>query len=210
MIYEKLIDFDKYIISKDGSIISKYWNKPLKNRKATGKDYIYNQFVLKTGKKRWFLRHRVIWYYFNGEIPEGMEIDHINGMPSDNRLENLRVVTHKDNMNNENTVEKLRIANTGEKNPMYGKTLSNKRKKEISEQTKKRWADGIINKNKTVIQMTLEGEFIAEWKSATDCAKQTEFNQSGIQYACNGGYFDKTRNKWHNISQYKGFLWKYK
>lgn len=33
--------------------------------------------------------HRVIWTIINGEIPKGMHIDHINGIPSDNRIENL-------------------------------------------------------------------------------------------------------------------------
>lgn len=41
--------------------------------------------------------HRVIWEMFNGEIPEGMLIDHINGIKDDNRLENLRLVTREQN-----------------------------------------------------------------------------------------------------------------
>lgn len=36
--------------------------------------------------------HRVIWEMFNGKIEEGMEIDHINGIKTDNRIENLRCV----------------------------------------------------------------------------------------------------------------------
>lgn len=32
---------------------------------------------------------------------EDEEVDHINGKPNDNRLENLRIVTHKNNMKNE-------------------------------------------------------------------------------------------------------------
>lgn len=210
MNYEKLIDFERYDISKDGKIFSKYWNKQLKDHKATNKEYIANQLVLKNGETRWFLRHRVIWYYFKGEIPEGMEIDHRNGKPSDNRLENLRLVTPKENMNNPITIERLKKANTGENNPMYGAKLSEERKKEISKYAKEMWINGTLDKNKPVIQMTLDGEFVAEWKSATDCARQTEFRQSGIHYACNGGYFDKARNKWHKCNQYKGYLWRYK
>lgn len=30
--------------------------------------------------------HRIIWEMFNGAIPEGKEIDHINGVKSDNRI----------------------------------------------------------------------------------------------------------------------------
>ena len=37
-----------------------------------------------------------------------MEIDHINTVRDDNRLENLRVVTRKENMNNPKTIDALR------------------------------------------------------------------------------------------------------
>ena len=36
--------------------------------------------------------HRVIWEMHNGGVPDGMEIDHINGVKHDNRIENLRCV----------------------------------------------------------------------------------------------------------------------
>ena len=44
--------------------------------------------------------HRVIWEMHNGKIPESMEIDHINGIRSDNRIENLRIVDGLENMKN--------------------------------------------------------------------------------------------------------------
>lgn len=44
--------------------------------------------------------HRVVWEEANGPIPEGLDIDHINGDTRDNRLSNLRVVTHSDNLKN--------------------------------------------------------------------------------------------------------------
>jgi hypothetical protein len=44
-----------------------------------------------------YAAHRLIYMYHNGLIPEGMEVDHINGIRDDNRIENLRAVTHKQN-----------------------------------------------------------------------------------------------------------------
>lgn len=43
------------------------------------------------------LAHRIIWEMHNGPIPEGMEIDHINHIKDDNRLENLRLVLSRKN-----------------------------------------------------------------------------------------------------------------
>lgn len=42
--------------------------------------------------------HRLVWFLCNGVFPE--EIDHINGNPDDNRIINLRNVSHKENLKN--------------------------------------------------------------------------------------------------------------
>jgi hypothetical protein len=43
--------------------------------------------------------HRLAWLIVTGEWPTA-DIDHINGDPSDNRISNLRVVTHAENQRN--------------------------------------------------------------------------------------------------------------
>lgn len=55
----------------------------------------------------------MIWEAFNGKIPEGYEIDHINTIRNDNRLENLRLFTHKENCNNPLTIENYKQSNKG-------------------------------------------------------------------------------------------------
>lgn len=44
--------------------------------------------------------HRILWELVNGEIPDGMYIDHINGDRLDNNLSNLRLTTSKGNNSN--------------------------------------------------------------------------------------------------------------
>lgn len=47
-------------------------------------------------KQKWYV-HRLVMLAFVGPVPDGMECAHNNGKPSDNRLENLRYATRKEN-----------------------------------------------------------------------------------------------------------------
>jgi len=49
------------------------------------------------GKK--YLAHRLAWFYVNEVWPEN-QIDHINGVKTDNRIANLRAATNKQNHEN--------------------------------------------------------------------------------------------------------------
>jgi hypothetical protein len=50
-------------------------------------------------KGRLYKVHRLIWLYVHGEFPPE-QIDHINGIRDDNRLLNLREVSHQENNKN--------------------------------------------------------------------------------------------------------------
>ena len=54
---------------------------------------------VKLGNQR-YLTHRVIWVLTYGEIDENLVIDHIDGNPWNNKLENLRLVDRKTNQRN--------------------------------------------------------------------------------------------------------------
>ena len=66
-------------------------------RRADG----YRQVALRLDGKQYQLKaHRVAWILAHGAIPDGLQVDHINGIRDDNRLCNLRLVTQRENDQN--------------------------------------------------------------------------------------------------------------
>ena len=62
--------------------------------------YINNGYRTARIKGKAWAVHRVIWAMHNGPLPGILEIDHIDGNPLNNRLENLRAVTRQMNTQN--------------------------------------------------------------------------------------------------------------
>lgn len=56
-------------------------------------------YLSKDGQGKTKQVHRLVYEAFYGPIPEGLQINHINEDPSDNRLANLNVMTPKENTN---------------------------------------------------------------------------------------------------------------
>lgn len=52
------------------------------------------------------LAHRVVAEVYLGEIPPGMEVDHVDADPKNNSVKNLRIVTSKENSRNPVTYAK--------------------------------------------------------------------------------------------------------
>lgn len=71
----------------------------------SGKGY-YRVELCKDGKKKNFSVHRLTYEAFHGTIPPGMTVDHINGIKTDNRLENLQLLTRGDNTRKANKGKK--------------------------------------------------------------------------------------------------------
>lgn len=88
------LDIFDYIEYKDGWL---YWTKTLSNRAIQGSKITStnNLGYIRVGfKQKRYYAHRLIWNLFHGEIPKGYEIDHIDGNPENNLINNLRCVPH--------------------------------------------------------------------------------------------------------------------
>ena len=109
-------------------------------------------------KKR-FLVHRVVAEAFIPNPYNKPEIDHINTIRTDNRVENLRWVTHSENMNNP-------ITHTKSINSKLHYTYN----------------------MKAVIQTSKDGTFIQEYKCTREAERATNIDHRSINKCCKGIY----------------------
>lgn len=93
--------FPDYLASSDGqvkrkTIVQGSHGRPLNPIKCSKYGHVYVN-LYKDKKRHPKLVHRLVLEAFVGPCPEGKEGAHINGIPGDNRLSNLKWATHKEN-----------------------------------------------------------------------------------------------------------------
>lgn len=79
-----------YYADTEGNIYNK--NSQLIKQQVNNKGYLTFKMYLGNKIVVGVKSSRFIYEYFNGEIPEGFQIDHINGIKTDNRICNLQIV----------------------------------------------------------------------------------------------------------------------
>lgn len=134
----------------------------------------------KNGVKKYPIVARLVYETFVGDIPENMQVNHIDENPSNNFVENLNLMTPKQN------------SNWGTRNERVSKAQLNDPRK-----------------SKKVEQIDLAtGEIIATYPSAKEAARQLGIAQCNISRCCNGGF--SWKNKWINVNNAYGYIWRYK
>ena len=183
-IWKDINEYPNYMVSNMGNVKSL-------NYKHTGREKILKSSVdkigymyvglCKNGVKKKCQVHRLVAEAFYGEIPNGMQVNHINEIKTDNRLENLNLMTPKEN------------CNWGTRNKRVAEKATNGKC------------------SKPVLKIDpISNEIVAEFPSLREVERQLGISNSSILKCCKGGYFCKGRNKWVNVSQAYGYKWQYK
>ena len=95
-----MVDWNEYFYYKDGKLYNKASRRRARKDEEAGFDNGNGYRRVSLNGTRYRV-HRIIWELHNGEIPSGMQIDHIDQDRSNNNITNLRVVTNKENLKNQ-------------------------------------------------------------------------------------------------------------
>lgn len=163
-IWKDIQDWEEYSVSNYGRVFSKYKNKLLS---ICEKDNGYKMVGLHRNKKvKHKMVHRLVAEAFIPNPDNLPEVNHIDENKSNNCVDNLEWVTHRQNCNH------------GTRNIRVGE-----------------------NQGKPVLQFTKDGEFIKEYKSLADAAKENGVLKSNISKCCNNKPHCKTIG---------GYIWRFK
>ena len=100
--YYKHQIFSDYAANKDGDIYS-LKRKKIINKNKDSNGYLF--FIIcnkKLEKPKFYYQHRFVYEVFRGPIPHCFEVDHIFPVKTDNRIKNLQILTHKQNVEKSN------------------------------------------------------------------------------------------------------------
>lgn len=144
----------KYQVSDMGNVKSVY-RSIIRKQWQSDSGYMYVG-LKQNGKQK---QHRVnilVYESFIGPVPEGMHINHINEDKTDNRLENLNLMTPKQN------------ANWGTRNDRISSAKINGKM------------------SKAIYQYSLDGQLVNKYPSAKEAARETGFDQGFISACARG------------------------
>lgn len=113
------------------------------------------------------------------------EVDHINTVRTDNRVENLRWATRKENRNNPLS---LKHYSENAHKPMLGKFGAEH------------------NRSISIVQLDLNDKFIRKWACAMDVERELGIANQSIAHCCRGRYKTSHGYRWMYYKDFVKFL----
>lgn len=194
----KNLDFNDYFVYRDGKLYHRFSRGGAPAGSEAGADH-GNGYVIVGIEYSHFYRHRIVWEMFNGPIPDGLFINHINGIRGDDRIENLELVTQA--LNNSSIKRKnLNVNNTSGVAGVYYCNTRNKWKADIIHNGRKYCLGSFDLFEDAVVAREQAEKEIASGKNPRVSVRARADSKLGEKYI----YFDKSRNAYR--VKYKGKL----
>jgi len=99
MNFVRINGYPDYVIHPCGTILRLFKSKTNERKHSKRTDGYMAIALRKNGEKKYFQVHRLLALHFIPNPENKRCVDHENGVKDDNNLENLRWLTHKENLN---------------------------------------------------------------------------------------------------------------